>query len=193
MANAAIATPTMLFDPGFLYWAPIGSTMPANTGAASVFSDTWPVAWIPLGMTDTGTEFDRSLTVSPVTAAESIDPIAYRTVDRVGSVIFMLKSFTATNLARTFNGASTTVTGSGATTVTRVTPPAPGAEVRCMIGYESLDSTYRFVAYQVINSGSVKTTFAKAPANTSIPWTGMLEKPLTTQPWDEWLAGVARS
>jgi len=68
-----------------------------------------------------------------------------------------------------------------------------GTEVRAMIGFESLDSTFRFVAYQVFNSGSVKLSFNKAPAAASIPWTGMLEKPASTQPWSMWTAGAARA
>jgi hypothetical protein len=193
MANSAIATPTLLTDPGFLYWAPVGSTLPTGTVVGSVFTDTWPVAWIPLGMTDSGTKFSPNLTVNPITAAESIDPIAYRTTDRSTSITFMLKSFTATNLQRALNGATTTVTGATTTTMTKLDPPQPGSETRCMIGFESLDSTFRFIAYQVINSGSIDLTFDKAPSNTSIPWNAMLEKPTSTQPFSIWTAGVARA
>src|SRR5690349_5179498 len=99
MANGTIARPNLMEDPGFLYWAPLGTTVPTSTVVGSVFTDTWPVAWIPLGMTDAGSTVSSSLTVSEVDAAESIDPIAYRTTGRASSVTFALKSFTATNLA----------------------------------------------------------------------------------------------
>lgn len=193
MANAAYATPTLLTDPGYLYWAPIGSTLPTNTVSGSVFTDTWPVAWIALGMTEAGTKFTPTLTVSPVAAAESFDPIAYRTTDRATTIEFMLKSFTATNLSRAMNGAPTVVTGSTGTTLTSINPPSPGQEVRAMIGFESLDSTFRLVCYQVINSGSLEFDFQKAPANTNIPWAANLEKPAGTQPFTMWTAGVARA
>lgn len=193
MANGAIATPTLLTDPGFLYWAPIGSSLPTGTVVGSVFTDTWPVAWIALGMTDAGTDFDRTLTTAPIQSAESIDPIAYRTTDRASTVKFMLKNVTATNLARAMNGSALTVTGSGTTTMTQIDPPSPGSETRCMIGFESLDSTYRFVAFQVINSGAQTMSFKKAPSNTAISWTGQLEKPSSTQPFREWTAGTARA
>lgn len=192
MANGTMATPTLLTDPGFLYWAPLGSTIPTNTVAASVFSDTWPVAWIALGMTDTGTKLSSNLTVQPVPAAEVFDPLAYRTTDRATTVTFSLLNFTATNLSRTLNGAATTVTGTGATTMTSLTPPKPGAEVRCMIGFESLDSTYRFIAYQVINSGSIDLEFAKAPARTMLPWTANLEVPSSGNPYSHFFAGTNR-
>lgn len=193
MAYSAIATPNLLTDPGVLFWAPLGSTLPTNTVAGSVFTDTWPVAWIQLGMTASGSHLNPQLTTSPIPAAESIDPIAYRTTDRATSVTFNLLSFTATNLSRTLNGAPTTVTGTGATTLTKVSPPSPGSEVRCMIGFESLDSTVRYIAYQVINSGSIDMAWDKAPNVTNLPWTGNLEKPASTQPFDFWFAGTARA
>jgi hypothetical protein len=193
MANAAIATPNLLTDPGFLYWAPLGSAIPTSAVTGSVFTDSWPVAWIPLGMTDAGSDFDRNLTTAPIISAESIDPIAYRTTNRVSTITFMLKNITATNLARAMNGSALTVTGTGATTLTQIDPPTPGTETRCMLGFESLDSTYRYVAFQVINSGSQKMSFHKSPSNTAISWTGQLEKPATTQPFREWTAGVARA
>jgi hypothetical protein len=193
MANSAIALPALLTDPGFLYWAPLGSALPTSVSTASAFSDTWPVAWIPLGMTESGTDFDPKTTVAPIYGAEMIDALVYRTTVREGTLSFQLLSFTATNLARAFNGATTAVTGAGATLITKIDPPAAGTEIRAMIGFESLDSTFRFVAYQVFNSGDIKMSFNKAPAKASIPWTGMLEKPASTQPWSAWTAGAARA
>lgn len=192
MANPAIATPTLLTDPGFLYWAPIGSTLPTNTVVGSVFTDTWPVAWLAQGMTEAGTTLTPSLTVEPIEAAEIFDPLAYRTTGRRAQVEFMLKNATASNLAHAYNTTSAVVSGSGTTLLTKVSPPNPGSEIRCMIGFESLDSTYRFICYQVINSGDVALTFAKAPSNTNIPWSAQCEKPASTPPWDMWTAGAAR-
>lgn len=192
MANAALMAPQLLTDPGFLYWAPLGSALPSGLSTASAFTDTWPVPWIPLGMTDSGTDIDITMTTSPITAAEVIEPLAYRTTDRTGMMSFMLKSVTAANLARSFNGAATTVTGAAGSTITQIDPPAVGSEIRAMLGFESLDSTFRFVAFQVFNSGDIKLAFNKAPANTSIPWKAMLEKPATTLPWRAWTAGLAR-
>jgi hypothetical protein len=193
MANSAIVLPTLLTDPGYLYWAPIGTALPTPVSSASAFSDIWPAAWIPIGMTESGTDFDNTLTVSPILGAEMIDPIAYRTTMRDGTLSFLLLDFTATKLAHAFNGASTTVTGAGVTTITKIDPPTPGTETRGMIGYESLDSTFRFIAYQVLNSGSVKMSFNKAPAKAGVQWTGKLEKPAGSQPWSMWTAGAARA
>ena len=193
MANSAIAMPALLTDPGFLYWAPLGTTLPTGVSTASAFSDVWPVAWIPLGMTESGTDIDVNTTVSPIYTAESIDPVRYVTTARDGTLSFQLLNVTATNLARAFNGATTVVTGTTGTTITKIDPPAPGTEVRAMIGFESLDSTFRFIAYQVFNSGSIKLQFNKVPAKSNIPWTGKMEKPASSQPWSAWTAGVARA
>lgn len=192
MANGSIAQPNLLMDPGFLYWAPLGSTVPTHTVVGGVFTDTWPVAWIPLGMTDSGSDWSYSTTVAAVESAESLDPIAQRTTARSGSVAFSLLNYTATNLARAYNGAALTVTGTGGTTLTKVTPPIPGQEVRAMIGWESLDSTVRKIAYRVLNSGDIKTTMNKAPARTVIPWTAVFEVPSTGVTYEEWTAGSAR-
>jgi hypothetical protein len=183
----------LLNDPGFLLWAPLGSSLPTNTVVGSVFTDAWPVAWIPLGITDTGSEFDTNLTVAPIPAAESLDPIAYRTTDRTSQITFMLKNFTATNLQRALNGATTTVTGTTTTTMTQIDPPVLGTETRFMLGWESNDGTVRLVGFQCVNSGSIKTTFAKAPSTATIPFTAMLEKPSTSQPYRWFTAGTARA
>lgn len=156
-------------------------------------TDTWPVAWIALGATEAGTSFNPTLTVEAVQAAEFFDPIAYRTTGRASTVTFALKNFTATNLSRAMNGAPTVVTGSGATTLTKVSPVSPGGEARCMLGWEALDSTVRIIWYQVINGGDLALQMQKAPANTNINWVANLEKPVSTQPFDIWTAGAARA
>src|SRR3954464_8786203 len=103
MPVITLATPQLLTDPGFLYWAPLGSSIPANTVVGNVFTDAWPVAWISMGMTDSGSDWSYSTTVAAVEAAESFDPIAQKTTARSGSVQFALLSNTATNLSRAYN------------------------------------------------------------------------------------------
>lgn len=195
MANPTISLPTLLTDPGFLYYAPVATSLPANTVVGSVFTDLWATAgaWVALGMTDAGSTFTPTVTTSPIEAAESFDPLTYRTTQRTGQIEFMLKSVTATNLVRAYNGATTTVTGSTTTTLTQLDPPAPGTEIRCMLGWESLDSTYRLIMFQCFNSGAMKQEFKKAPSNTAITWSAMLEKPTSTQPFRIYTAGTARA
>jgi hypothetical protein len=190
MANAAMAVPTLLTDPGFLYWAPLASTPPVSDNTmvtASKFTNTWAAPWVPLGPTDSGGDFTYTSTVQAVSVAEFLDPIGYRTTERSGNFAFALANPTAANMVKVFNGAATVVTGTGTTQSTKLSPPAIGAEVRAMIGWEALDSTFRIVAYQCINSGSIKLSFNKAPARTTVPCTFNFEIPASTgNPWDMW-------
>ncbi len=196
MANPVLPVPNYLADPGVLYWAPIGTALPANTAAGGAYIDLWATAgpWVALGMTETGSDLTLQLTASPIMAAERLEPLAYRSTDRTTQVMFALKGFTATNLARTLNGAVTTVTGTGATTSTQVDPPQLGNETRSMIGWESADSTVRWVAFQVLNSGSVKMGFVKVPATTTLPWSGNGEiSPTYNQASRMWFASAGRA
>ncbi len=51
-----------------------------------------------------------------------------------------------------------------------------------MLGWESEDATVRIVCYQVLNSGTVETQFAKPPQKALLPATFQLEKPATGPP-----------
>lgn len=192
MAYTAPASPNLLTDPGVLFWAPLGSTLPSNTVVGSVFTDTWPVAWIPLGMTDTGSTWSYAITTQTIDAAETFYPLSVRTTGVAASMTTTLKSFTATNLGRAMNGATLTTTGSGTTLLTQVDPPAIGSEVRCMVGFESFDSTVRAVGFQCLNAVDVAIAMAKAPANASIPFQFQFEKPSSTNPVRWWTAGANR-
>jgi hypothetical protein len=189
---APITTPNVINDPGYLLYAPLGTSLPTNTVTGSVFTDTWAAPWVQLGMTDSGSVMTSSLAVSEVDAAESLDPIAWRTTGRTATVAFALLSGTASNLALALNGGVKTVTGTAGTTLTQLDPPALGSEVRIMVGWESVDATVRFIGFQCINSGDVSLDFAKAPSRPTIDFTLNLEKPSSTQPFRWYFAGTAR-
>ena len=195
MAPSPVATPVLLTDPGYLFVAPLASTVPTNTVAGSVFTDAWPVAWLPLGATEEGTDFSYSSEIEAIEVAEFFDPIKYATTSRSGSIAFALASWTLSNFRRALNGgvaALTPTSGTGATALYNVSPPAPGAEVRCMVGWESLDNTVRMVAYQTLQGGEVSVGFKKAPDKATIPCTFNFEVPASGKPFDIWGAGASR-
>lgn len=192
MSTIVMPPANLLTDAGFLLWAPVGSSLPSNTVVGGIFTDAWPVAWIPLGRTDTGSKMDDNATTTEIDSAEDYYALSNRTSKRAGGVSFNLLNYTATNLARALNGAVTTVTGSGTTLLTQVDAPNPVNEVPCMIGYESLDQTVRYVARQVRNAGNLSVAMAKATAS-MIPWNANLEKPQSAQPYSWWTAGSARA
>jgi hypothetical protein len=190
-----VATPSILTDPGFLWAAPIGSSDPTNTVTGSKFTDTVPVAWVPLGATSEGSTFNYSSTVEPVRVAELYDPIAYFTTERSGNIAFNLASYTLSNFNRAVNGgvAPLTPTGSGATSLTTFEPPDPGEEVRCMILWESTDATVRIRLKRVINGSEVSMAFQKAPSFATIPFQFQMEIPQgTSKPFTVWGAGTGR-
>jgi hypothetical protein len=186
--------PTVLTDPGYLLWAPLATAIPTNTVVGGVFTDTWTAPWVNLGATTDGSTFEYDLTVQAISVAEFLDPIKFVTTGRAGTFAFNLTNFTMSNLAKVTNGAApTVVSGSGTTQLNRVRPPVPGAEVRAMIGWESLDNTCRIIAYQTISSGKISIAFKKAPAFADLPATWNFEVPSSGIPWEMYSAGTLRA
>jgi len=179
-------TPNILTDPGFLFIAPLLSVLPTNTVVASVFTDTWPAAWLPLGATKDGSEFAYSSNVEPIEAAEFFDPIKYVTVSRAGKLAFNLLDWTLKNYRRALNagiGPLTPTSGTGPTALYDFEPPDPGTEVRAMIGWESLDNTTRLILRQTIQGGEITSAFKKAPEVAVIPCTFNMEVPVGAKPF----------
>lgn len=180
MPPAAVAAPKVLTDPGYLFIAPLATAEPTHTVAGSVFTDAWSASWIPLGATTEGSTFSYSSTVEAISAAEFFDPIKYVTTERAGNIAFNLMDFTLANYRRAMNGgvgALAATSGSGTTALYSFEPPDPGNEVRCMIGWESLDNTMRLILRQTIQGGEVSSAFQKAPSVAAIPCTFNMEVP----------------
>ena len=191
-----VATPNPLVGPGFLWIAPLGTAEPTPVVTASKFTDTIPVAWLPLGATTEGTTLSYSTSVEPVNVAEFFDPISYYTTERSGTVSFALANYTLSNLRRALNGgiAAITTTGTSGTELGAFEPPTPGTEVRAMLLWQSDDDTSRLLVRKAINSGDVSMQFAKAPNYASIPFTFNMEIPTSTSvPFKMWSAGTVRA
>lgn len=189
------AVPNILTDPGYLFIAPLATAVPTNTVAGSVFTDAWAAAWISLGATEEGSTFAYSTTVEPIMVAEYFDPISYRTTERSGSIAFNLADWTLSNYRRAINGgvaALAATSGTGATSLGTLEPPEPGDEVRCMIGWESLDNTVRLICHQTIQGGEISSAFQRAPDKALIPCTFQLEVPTAGKPWTLYSAGPDR-
>jgi hypothetical protein len=188
------AIPTLLTDAGYLFWAPLATSIPTNTVAGSVFTDSWSGPWVSLGATEEGTEFNYELSVEAVSVAEFLDPVKYVTTGRTSSIAFNLTNYTLTNLTKAMNGtASSVVSGTGATLLSRARPLTPGTEVRAMIGWESLDNTVRLIGYQALSSGRITSAFKKAPSIAVIPFQFNFEVPVSGIPFEFYSAGTARA
>lgn len=189
MPPAAVATPTIMRDPGYLFIAPVGTADPTETAAGSKFTDVWPAAYLPLGATEDGSQFSYQTTVEPITVAEFLDPIVWSTTARQGSMAFNLASWTLQNWSRALNqGAGsltglTPLSGTGATAIYDLTPPSPGNEVRVKLAWESLDNTARIYMYQTINGAQIQSAFKKAPDKAVIPFEFQFEVPSSGIPF----------
>lgn len=188
------ATPLIMTDPGYLFWAPAGTATPTMTAAGSKFTDAWPVAWINMGATEDGSELSFSTSVEPIRVAELFNPVAYSVTEQSSSMSFSLADYTLYSLKRAWNGvAPTTVSGSTTTLISKLSPPTPAQIVRCAIGWESLDGTLRMVAPQTINGSEINSAFKKAPDNALIPCQFNFEIAAgNTTPFDIYAAGTAR-
>lgn len=196
MAPSAVAVPNVLTNPGWLFGAPLATAVPTNTVAGSVFTDAWAAAWVPLGATPEGSTLSYTTSVEPINAAEFFDPIRWETVSRQGSFSFAMMNYTLHNFKRALNGgmgAITATSGTGATTLTQYSPPSPGTELRIMLGWESQDSTLRFIGYQCINGAEISSQFQKAPNVATIPVTFNFEVPASGKPFELFSAGVGRA
>lgn len=187
----SVALPVILTDPGMLWIATIGTADPANTVAGSIFTDDPPLAYIPLGPTSDGSTFSYSSNVEAIRVAEFLDPAKWVTTERNGSFAFNLATYTLSNYQRALNGGvaalSTPLSGTGPTALFKLTPPAPGTEIRSMILWESTDRTLRVLCRQTLQGGSVDSAYKKAPDNATIPCTFNFETPAGgAQPFDMW-------
>jgi hypothetical protein len=188
-----VAQPNIMQDPGFIYLAPALTTFPVNTVAGSKFTDAPSVTWVEIGATEDGSTFSYSPSIEPVTVAEFLDPVKWRTVSREGSFAFNLADYTMKNLQRALNGGTlSTVSGTGATTLTKYVPPGLGQETRAAIMWESQDATMRIFMYQTVNIADVESAFAKAPSYAVLPCEFRFEVDSAGNTFEVYTAGTGR-
>ena len=165
--------PTALaLGPGQLFIGALGTAEPTDlvTAWSAVSAN-----WVMLGYTDAGSEFKYVPSMDNVEVAEELDPVSTQTTGRLCTVSFVLAQVTVGNLKRALNG-GTVVTGGGLVTFE---PPDLGTEVRTMLGFESEDSTERWIYRQCFQQGDVTITRAKGAAKATISCEFKLEKPAT--------------
>jgi hypothetical protein len=189
----AIAVPrdSIRIGAGYLYKAIIGSTLPSNTVSGGVFTDPWPAAFIPLGVTKAGHELSLKTDFSPVEAAEYLDPLLLAPEKSENKISIEILQFTAKNFSLTLNGATlTTVSGTGPTLLTKLTPVAPSSMIPTMFGWESEDARERTIIYQAKQTGEIKVKRTKGGGDPStLPGEWTMERPPTGETWEGWYAG----
>lgn len=193
MPAITVPNDSIVLGAGYLYKAPLASTLPTNTVAGSKFTDTWPVAWIPVGVTKDGHSWSYKLSTDQLVVAEYLAPLKYVETGVEIGVDFEIVQVTIGNYKLAMNGGTvTTVSGTGATTLTKYGPPAVGSSVRSMLGWESEDGTERVVFYQCLQGGEVKITHKKGADSASLPVSFNVEQPSSGDPFNIWTAGTTR-
>jgi hypothetical protein len=175
---------------GTLYAAPIGSVEPVSVTGA------WDAAWLPLGYTDQGSSFAFGPTVAAVEVEEEFWPIEQAIVSYTGKLTFVLAETTRQNLALALNcgiGSSTISASQGANGDGSLwqEPPAPGADVRVMLGWDSinhagtaaLDPYTRIIVRRVLQVGQVTRLARKGNNKSMLACEFALEKPFGVQPF----------
>jgi hypothetical protein len=192
---ATIPQPQLLVDPGILWISALGTAEPTPTGAAGKFTDPLPVAWLLLGPTDEGSSFSDSVDTDTINVAEFLSAIRNVVTGRTSSLSFALASWTLSNYRRAINGgvAAIAPTGTVGAEVTSLEPPVEGSETRCMLMWESTDSTVRIMGRQCFQTGEVSSDFKPGADRALIPCEYAFEQPTTgLRPWKMWGAGTLR-
>jgi hypothetical protein len=155
VAVATVTSASIQSGPGRVYYAPLGTTIPTITAAASKIAATWS-AWVQVGSTDAGITYTESADTADITVAESLYPIRTVTTSKSSRIAFTMNEISDLNWKLAMNGGTATVTGTGATKLTTYVPPLVGAEVRVMLAFIDNLDTEAIVWPQVFNVGSVE-------------------------------------
>lgn len=155
MAVATITSASIQSGPGRVYYAPLGTTIPTITAAASKIVATW-TSWVQLGSTDSGITYTESTDTADITVAESLYPIRTVVTSKSSRISFTASEISDLTWKLAMNGGTATSSGAGVTKLTTYVPPLVGAEVKVMMAFVDLLDTEAIVWPQVFNVGSVE-------------------------------------
>lgn len=192
MVAPTLAPTQIKTGPGLIRYAPLGTTIPTITAAASKVSGTW-TNWLEVGATDEGLTYSESTDTEDVRVAESLYAVRTVTTGKTGSVAFAMSHINDLNWKIACNGGTITVTGTGATKLSSYVPPLAGAEVRIMLAFQSLDDDELIVWPQVFNSGGFETARAGFADKHVLPVEFTVELPdaaVMTTPYRRWTTGA---
>jgi hypothetical protein len=151
--------------------------------------------FLPLGVTEDGMEFSFGFDTEDDESAEYYYPLKTVVTGQTASMSATLKQVNLTNLRLALNASTSAVTGTpSATAAAKLTPPLPGAEVRCQILWESLDNDIVIIGYSALQTNEVTLSPNKGAAGLSLDLQWNLEQPaatIATVPFDIWVTGTS--
>jgi hypothetical protein len=190
VAIAPITPALVQTGPGRIRYAPLGTTIPTFTAAASKYAPTW-TSWLDLGSTDAGLTYTESSETSDINVAESKYPVRVVTTSKSSRISFTANEISDIIWRLAMNGGTTTVTGTGATKSVEYVPPLADAEVRVMLSFQSNGDDEIIVWPQVFNVGSVEYVRGNFETKAGLSMEFNAEIPATgyTTPYRRYTAG----
>lgn len=191
MAVGAINPLKFKTGPGLIRYAPLGTTIPTFTAAASKVVATW-TSWVAVGSTDEGLTYAESTDTENVTAAESPYPVKVVTTSKAGTVAFSMNEIDDLNWKVASNGGTITTSGTGVTKINKFVPPLVGSEIRVMLAFQSADDDEVIIWPQVFNTGGFETARGTLAQKHLLPVSFSVELPdaaVMTTPYSRWTTG----
>lgn len=194
MAVSTVTPGQIRSGPGIIRYAPLGTTIPTFTAAASkvVATPAW-TSWVDPGATEGGMTYTESVDTSELKVAESLYPVRTVTTGKTGRVALSLSQISDLNWKLAMNGGTITVSGAGVTKLSTYVPPLMGAEVRVMLSFTSADDEEVIVWPQVFNVGSVETARSTLDTMALLPLEFAVELPdaaVMTTPYRRYTANA---
>lgn len=173
---------------------------PAGTGSAftqGTSSTNVPgtASLLPLGITEEGMTFTSGFSTDNDESAEYY--FSHKTIvtGQTASLKTTLKTVNLTNLRLALNAPTSAVSAvPTATVAAKVTPPLPGAEVRCQLLWESLDNNMLIVGYQALQTNELNLAGRKGAAGMVLDLEFTFEMPdaaIAPTPYDLWVIGTS--
>lgn len=193
MAVGAVNPLKFKTGPGLIRYAPLGTTIPTFTAAASkvVATPSW-TNWVAVGSTDEGMTYSESTDTDNVTAAESAYAVKVVTTGKAGTIAFAMNEIDDLNWKLATNGGTITTTGASTTKINKFIPPLVGAEVRVMLAFQGADDDEVIIWPQVFNSGGFETARGTLAQKGMLPVSFSVELPdpaVLTTPYERFTTG----
>lgn len=191
MAIAPITSNLIQTGPGRIRYAPLGTTIPTVTAAASKVVATW-TSWLDLGSTDAGLTYTEGTETSDIRVAESKYPVRTVTTSKSSRIAFAASEISDLIWKLAMNGGTNTVSGAGVTKLSEYVPPLADAEVRVMLSFQDNLDTEIIIWPQVFNVGSVEYARGSFETKAGLPMEFNAEIPATgyVTPYKRFTAGA---
>lgn len=190
MAINPITSAAVQTGPGRIRYAPLGTTIPTFSVAASKFSPTW-TNWVDVGSTDAGITYTEGTETSDIKVAESLYPVRTVVTSKSSRVAGVLNEITDINWKLVGNGGTIAITGTTGTKMSEYTPPLAGSEVRVMLAFQSNGDDEIIVWPQVFQVGSMEYVRGNFETKAGLSFEFNAEIPATgyTTPYHRFTAG----